>query len=334
MDGEPLVSVVVPARDAGRTLRRALEATAAQALDGPFEVIVVDDGSRDRTAAIAEAFGAPVRLVRAGAARGPGGARNLGVAASGAPMLAFTDADCFPAPGWLAAGLRALETADLVQGAVRPDPAVPRTPCDRTVEVTAENGLYQTANLFVRRAVFEAAGGFEDWLLGAAPGRRWAPDRRRGRATRTPIGEDTAFAWAARRLGATTAFEPAAVVHHDVAPGGLRDAVADRWHWSRDMPGLTRRVPELRDAAFYRRLFFHHRTASFDLAVAALATAALGRRPWPLVATAPYARWVLREAGAFPAGRRVRAAVAAVAGDATVAAGLAVGSLAWRSPLL
>src|SRR5206468_2861624 len=99
------------------------------------------------------------------------------------------DADCFPTPTWLARGLEGLAGADVVQGRVEPDPTTPRTPFDRSLIVDRDGGFYQTANLFVRREMFDAVGGFKDWVLEERPDRRWSPDRRRGRAARTPIGE-------------------------------------------------------------------------------------------------------------------------------------------------
>src|SRR5438874_11533006 len=100
------VTVVVPARNAEATLGRTLDAIASQCLDEPWETIVVDDGSSDGTVAIAERAPGGVTLLRADAA-GPAAARNRGAEAARGEVLAFTDADCFPAPGWLGAGLRA-----------------------------------------------------------------------------------------------------------------------------------------------------------------------------------------------------------------------------------
>src|SRR4051812_44110188 len=102
-DSRVRVSVVIPARDAEAMIGRTVAAARAQELDGPFEVIVVDDGSQDDTGRIAADAGA--RVVRNGAALGPADARNAGVAAATAPLIAFTDADCVPAPGWLKAGV-------------------------------------------------------------------------------------------------------------------------------------------------------------------------------------------------------------------------------------
>ena len=93
----PTISVVVPVLNGARSLPALLDALTRQTLGRDrFELIVVDNGSRDRTAAIALAAGARViGEPRRGRAR----ARNTGVAAATAPAIAFTDADCVPAPG-------------------------------------------------------------------------------------------------------------------------------------------------------------------------------------------------------------------------------------------
>jgi len=338
----PRISVIVPARDCAPTLGRTLAALRAQTFEGPYEVIVVDDGSRDETAAIAARHAPLVRLIRNGQSTGPGEARNRGARAARAPRLAFTDADCFPAPGWLEHGSRALDGADLVQGRVEPDPGAPRTPFDRSLAVAGDGGFYQTANLFVRREAFAAAGGFRDWALERPGRRRFSPDRRRGRAARTPIGEDTLFAWSARRVGLRSAYAPDALVHHAVVPGRLRDAIGDRWHWTRDMPGLVRLVPELRESVFYRRWFFAAWTAQFDLALLGLAAAAGTRRGVWLTASLPYARRLWRDGEPYRSGAgrltSLRRSAAHALGtpvlDAATLCGLLAGSLAWRRLVL
>jgi glycosyltransferase involved in cell wall biosynthesis len=338
----PAVSVIVPARDAEPTIGKALEALDAQSLGERYEIIVVDDGSRDRTPSVVGSHDR-VRLIRSAKSAGPGAARNKGVAAARSPVLAFTDADCMPVVNWLEQGLAALEGADLVQGRVQPDPSVARTPFDRSLSVEDHDGFYQTANLFVRRETFDAVGGFADWALEEPGRRRWSEDRRRARAMRTPIGEDTLFAWRARRLGARSRFCPGALVHHAVVPGSLRDAVLDRWHWTRDMPGLVERVPELRATTLYHRWFFADWTAQFDLAVAVVVTGAALRRPRLAAGVLPYARRVWREASVYRDGRDSRAAglsraarycLGAPVVDVTTLTGLVLGSIAWRSLVL
>lgn len=343
MDAIPSVSVIVPARDAAPTLDRTLRALHAQRYPAAVEVIVVDDGSRDETANIARRHATFVKLLSSGAAEGPGAARNRGAAVARASLLAFTDADCVPTPEWLSAAVEGIREADIVRGPIRPDPEAERTPFDRTLHVEADGRFFETANLIVRREVFESVGGFMDWALEPPRRRHWSADARRGRATRTPIGEDTLFVYRARRGGARCAFAPEAIVHHVVFRGRLRDAIADRWHWTWDMPGLARRVPELRDEAFYRRCFFALWSAQFDLAVAAVLLAILSRRQAWLLGAGPYIRRVWGEAQLYRAGRaskleRLRRMVvfvlAAPAVDATTLAGLLGGSVAWRSLVL
>jgi glycosyltransferase involved in cell wall biosynthesis len=85
------VSVVIPAYNAEQFLSRAVTSALQQTLR-PVEVLVVDDGSNDRTAAIAEGFGLPVRCVRqrnGGVSR----ARNAGIAEATGTYVAFLDAD-------------------------------------------------------------------------------------------------------------------------------------------------------------------------------------------------------------------------------------------------
>ncbi len=94
-------SVVVPAYQAAATLPACLAALAQQDVDpSSYEVIVVDDGSTDGTAAIAREAGViTLSQDHAGAAA----ARNRGAAAARGSLLLFTDADCEPVPGWIAA---------------------------------------------------------------------------------------------------------------------------------------------------------------------------------------------------------------------------------------
>lgn len=328
------MSVIIPARDCAATLARTLDALAEQTFDQPFEVIVVDDGSRDDTPGVAGRHPNLVRLIRNERSLGPGAARNRGVEQARGQVLAFTDADCFPTPIWLASGMRRLTDADIVQGRVRPDPRVPRTPFDRSLSVEGDGGFYQTANLFVRRDTFNRVGGFRDWVLEQRSGRRWREDRRRGRTARTPIGEDTLFAWTARRHGARSAFAPDAVVHHAVVPGGVLDDMADRWHWARDMPGLARLVPELRGGTFYRRLFFNRVSAVFDLALLGLlATTISGRGAW-MVASRPYLRHLRGQSYAWSRREQVSYLLGAPMVDLATLAGLLAGSVTWRSLIL
>jgi hypothetical protein len=312
----PAVSVIVAARDAAGTLPRTLAALADQVVDGGHEVIVVDDRSRDATGEIARAAGLGPVLAAGGV--GPAVARNAGAATARAPILAFTDADCFPAGGWLAAGVRALDRHDLVQGAVAPDPTVGPGPFDRSLWVAADRGMYQTANLFLRRDLFERIGGFESWL-GPAAGKE--------------LGEDVLLGWSARRAGARAGFAPDALVHHAVHRRGAGGFVAERLRL-RYLPALVARIPELRAEACFLSVFLTPRSAAFDLALAGLWAAAARRRAGPLAAGLPYLALSGREAMAWGGRLGIRVAGVGLLADAAGAGALLLGSLRSRAPLL
>lgn len=311
----PRVSVVVPAHDAGQTLGRALAALAAQRVEGGFEVILVDDGSTDDTLAIARAAELPLTIV-SGDRLGAAEARNRGVLEARAQTLAFTDADCEPAPEWLAAGLAALGSADLVQGRVVPRPGEPLGPFDRTLWVEAARGFFETANLFVTRELFERLGGFEQWVeMGGRP-----------------FGEDLWFGWRAVRGGARTSFEPRALVHHAVFPRGPL-AFVDERRRLRHFPAIARRVPEVRERMLYRRVFLTRRSAALDAALAGAALAAVRRSPVGLLAAAPYA-WMVAKAARPYRRRAPLVAAVGVAADLTGCAAMLYGSLRFRSPVV
>jgi glycosyltransferase involved in cell wall biosynthesis len=321
----PHVSVIVAARDAEATLPRTLAGLQGQQIDVPFEVIIVDNGSLDETAAVAENHSLKPRVIRRRRGEGAGAARNDGAASAAGSVLAFTDSDCEPDPTWLAEGLRAISGADLVQGSVSAAPDAAVGPYDRTLWVASEYGLYETANLFVRRDWFERLGGFQDLV----------PDKGKpGRAAR-PFGEDAWFAWRARRMGARTAFGQNARVYHAVFPGSAYDYIAEGWRL-RHFPELVSRIPELRDVFAWRRWFLSSRTAAFDVAVVGVIAAVALRSFLPLAAIAPYA--VAVESAVRGAARRRRELIPLAAvnslRDAVGFLGLLVGSVRARSALL
>ena len=306
--------MIVPARDAEATLPRTLEALARQDVGGDYEVIVVDDGSTDRTVELARAAPGPVTVLQQDG-RGPGAARNRGVAESSGSALAFCDADVFPAPGWLREGLRALGSADLVQGHVLPDPSVELGPFDRSLWITFEVGLYETANLFATRELFDRIGGFEDWL-----------EVEIGKA----MAEDVWFGWKARRAGARSAFSAEALAHHAVFPRAWHAYVGERRRL-RYFPAMARKMPELRSHFLFARTFLNRRSAALDLGLAGAAASVALRSPLPLAAAIPYGRMVLQRARAFRDPSRV--AAADVTADLVGLAAMLRGSLRYRSPL-
>lgn len=90
--GRPPVSAIVPCFNAAPWLRQCLDSVFGQS-HPPAEVIVVDDGSTDDSAALAAAY--PVRLLRLEANRGSAAARNAGIRAAAHDLIAWLDADDF-----------------------------------------------------------------------------------------------------------------------------------------------------------------------------------------------------------------------------------------------
>jgi CTP:molybdopterin cytidylyltransferase MocA len=181
-----LVSIVTPAFDVAPFVADAIASARAQT--HPFEMIVVDDGSRDGTARAAEraAEGDPrIRILRQANA-GVSAARNAGIAAARGQALLFLDADDWLAPDALrrlAAALRAMPGAVAAYGAwaamaeaARPGDAPLRVktgpfPAGDILErLLVRNLLVNGGHALIRREAFAAAGGFqpqirygEDW---------------------------------------------------------------------------------------------------------------------------------------------------------------------------
>jgi glycosyltransferase involved in cell wall biosynthesis len=94
-----MISIIVPARNAESSIAQCLDALLNQTMDASsYEIIVVDNGSADRTAEIAEQQGA--QLLREDK-RGAAAARNRGIRAASGEIICFTDADCLPTESWL-----------------------------------------------------------------------------------------------------------------------------------------------------------------------------------------------------------------------------------------
>jgi cellulose synthase/poly-beta-1,6-N-acetylglucosamine synthase-like glycosyltransferase len=198
------LSVVVPARNAARTVGGCLQSLFEQSMSGErYEVIVVDDGSTDETAQVVERSGA---TLIAQAQQGAAAARNKGASMAKGDILLFTDADCVPETNWVAEMARSFEDQEVVgvKGAYRTRQAglIPRfVQCEyeeRYERMAKQRWIdfIDTYSAGYRRSIFLAEGGFD---------------------TRYPSAsvEDQEFSFRLAERGYKMAFNPRAVVYHE-----------------------------------------------------------------------------------------------------------------------
>lgn len=166
----PPVSVIVPHYDDLDRLDACLTALGRQNYPRErTEIVVADNNSPAGAAAVEARIAGRARLTICHEP-GAGPARNAGVAVASHDLLAFIDSDCVAEPGWLSAGIAALGSHDLIGGRVAVSVATPgaRSGAEAFEQVFAfdnrryveEQRFTVTANLFTRRDVFAAVGGF------------------------------------------------------------------------------------------------------------------------------------------------------------------------------
>lgn len=164
------IAVIIPAYDAANEIGKCLAALAASTVV-PAEIVVVDDGSADATAAVAAGAGA--RVLRRPANGGAGGARNLGARQASGDVLMFVDADVAVAPDALARLSRVLASDPEVAAVFGSYDTRPRAP--GTVSqyrnllhhYVHQHGNPEAFTFWagcgaVRRAAFDAVGGFDE----------------------------------------------------------------------------------------------------------------------------------------------------------------------------
>ena len=217
-------SVVIPCLNEEQKLPGVLDALLAQEMPREeYEVMVVDGGSRDRTVEIAESRG--VRVISSD--RGVGRQRNRGAAEARSQHLVFLDADCEVGGDWLGRGVARLEQGAALAGGPIESAGSP-TWVGRTWDfhnatrrrrlADQPHELYRlitTANMFVRRDVFEQVGGLDE-SLGS--------------------GEDYLFCHQVEQLNKEIVFDEKIPVQHIGQPETMGSFFKEQvWHSNRDV---------------------------------------------------------------------------------------------------
>jgi glycosyltransferase involved in cell wall biosynthesis len=196
------LSVIVPCCNAARFIGAQLDALARQACERGWEVVVVDNGSTDRTCEVVEAYRSKLPnliLVAATERRGAAYARNVGARVARGENIAFCDADDEVGDGWLAAAVSALEVREAI--AFRTDTVkLNFGGGERTIPQS--EGLqsytyppylpFSGSTIALRRALFLRLNGFDETMLAC---------------------EDADLCWRLQLAGAPLYFARDAVVH-------------------------------------------------------------------------------------------------------------------------
>lgn len=206
----PFVSIVITVRNEEHHVGQLLESLVLQ--EPPFEIVLVDAESRDRTVPLAEEFARRhpglLRIVRRPSSRG--GGRNIGVRESRGEYVAFIDGDCFADSRWLAELRRHAAPRAVVAGQTV-TVGKPRYGALERVELFqgGYDVTYPSCNLLYPRELFERLGGFD---------------------TRFITAEDIDLNLRAVQDGATVAYDERAVVFHHMRGNFVRFLYQAFWN--------------------------------------------------------------------------------------------------------
>jgi glycosyltransferase involved in cell wall biosynthesis len=307
---KPTATVAVVVKDRRVWMERCLDAIAAQSSDD-FEVLVVDNGSTDGTYEFLlereAASGGRLKVVQRDGSLGK--IRNNALQEATTRIVAFTDSDCVPEPGWLAAGLREFgDNVGVVQG--RTVPIRPTRSWETTIDVKSFSHRFETCNIFYDREALLSVGGFGEDM--------------------PQLGEDMVAGWRLTRAGWVGAWAEEAVVAHEVTYPSIRWWVRRGWGYEA-WPKFIKEFPQARDTMLYRRVFLNRRQPLAIAAVVGVIAAVALLSPWPALLVLPLL-WIWRP---MPRrGRSVRNTCCAVLYDVAVLAGLIRGSLKSRALVL
>lgn len=198
-----MISVIIPVYNSEKTISLCLDALLNQNFQEKYEIIIVDDGSIDRSIDIIKRY-KKIRLIKQ-KHKGPAAARNLGAKRSNGNILLFTDADCQPSINWIKEMVKPFKNPNIVgvQGRYK---TKQKDMIARFVQFEIEDRYEKMAKYryidFIgsysagyRKDVFIKEGGFDETFPIAS-------------------GEDTDFSFRLSKKGYKMVFNPKAIVYH------------------------------------------------------------------------------------------------------------------------
>ncbi|MFH1391815.1 MAG: glycosyltransferase family 2 protein, partial [Candidatus Diapherotrites archaeon] len=197
------ISVIIPAYNSEKTIGNCIEAIRNQDFSEPFEIIVVDDGSKDETSDAAEELGAVVLKQKNS---GPAKARNLGAKNAKGDILVFTDADCVPEQNWLKEMTAPFKHKEIigVQGAYN----------TKQKSITARFNQIEIEERYDR---MKRKSETLDWIGSYSAGYRKKDYLEVGGFDESfpkASGEDPELSYKLAKLGKKLVFNPKAIVYH------------------------------------------------------------------------------------------------------------------------
>ncbi|MEM0049506.1 MAG: glycosyltransferase [Candidatus Bathyarchaeia archaeon] len=220
------VSVIIPAKNSERTIGKCLRCLFNQVFQ-PYEVIVVDGGSKDRTAEISKSFKGVI-VVQEPPHEGniPAIGRNYGAKIAKGDVFVFLDPDCFPERNLLSKVVETLSDpqAGVYSVIVRDGRGTVMSRAWHYLQMQIDYDYAPTRCMAVRREVFNAVNGFDEKL---------------------PTGEDNDFSYRVRQLGYKIIVDKKTIVYHDDEHASSLKGIIHLIKWYRQGEILVRqKYPE------------------------------------------------------------------------------------------
>lgn len=196
----PVLSIIIPTHNSESTIKRCLDSLTSQSIQREqFEIIVVDDDSKDKTVYIAKECGADKVIKIEPCFQGK--ARNIGVKNAKGELLAFIDSDCVAKDGWISSIMTELKKSEAVTGPI-------------------ENGNSQSDVAWAEYLI--EFGGWDEYRQRSSvrflPGCNQAYTKRAFEKTdgfaEIPTSEDVLFGESLRKAGINPQFSPAIKIEH------------------------------------------------------------------------------------------------------------------------